>query len=95
LLSLDTAGCVCPPTAEMVSRFGLHDAVEVSADGDVEAILEAEELLTVLGEPLRARTLYDWEGDSSRTLADVLRLCDRAIARATALALQGGHRGLA
>lgn len=89
-VSLDTAGYLCHPRAEMVQRFSLHDAIEVCAP-DVEAIVEAEGLLTVLAEPGHRRTLYDWEMEPTRAPRDVLALFDRGITRAAMVARRGGR----
>lgn len=88
-VTLDHRGWICSPHAEEATRFALHDAVELASAGDVDAIIEAEALLSLLAEPTTGRTLYEWELASGRTHGEVLALFDRAVMRAAAVARGG------
>lgn len=81
-VTLDHRGWICSPHSEEATRFAMHDAVEVAAAGDVDAIIEAEALLSLLAEPNTGRTLYEWELRPGRTQQEVVALFDRAVVRA-------------
>lgn len=85
-LTLTTDRIICPRDAEGARYFCAHDAVMLGAGENVDVAMQVFDLITTFVAPLHEVTLSDWLYVPERTQAEVLRVFDRAILRAGALA---------